>query len=442
MILQQELAKKIRERDLTVGVLGLGYVGLPLANAFVHAGCRVRGFDVDKAKVDALRDGDQYLDHLAVDLFTGLANNASFSATTDMTALRECDAILVAVPTPLGVHQEPDLTYVEAAASHIGAAFRPGQIVMLESTTYPGTTRDVFLPKIVASSRAECVLGDNLFVGFSPEREDPGRDIQHAAVPKLVGGLDDASVELGTALYEIAFNSVIRVDSAEVAEAAKLLENIFRAVNIALVNEMKTVLEAIDIDVWKVVEAASTKPFGFMKFTPGPGLGGHCIPIDPFYLSWRAKEAGMVTQFIELAGTVNRQMPTYVVDRVAEALNRSGLAVSQSRVLIVGLAYKPGIGDTRESPSIELIRLLRQRGANVDYHDDYVPETILDGDSDSLGSVPLTAESLKLYDALVVATAHPGVDWELVADHAQMIVDTRNALAAHAASLGHRLVRA
>lgn len=433
---------KIAERNIVVGIVGLGYVGLPLANAFVSAGCSVRGFDVDDNKVVALETGEQYLDHLPAELFTRLQGSPSFTASSDMAGLGGCDAILVAVPTPLGIHQEPDLTYVIGAARDIGATLRSGQVVMLESTTYPGTTRDVFVTEILGNSSGGLVVGEHVFIGFSPEREDPGRNIEHSAVPKLVGGLDDASADLGTALYGLAFQSVVRVDSAEIAEAAKLLENIFRAVNIALVNEMKTVLEAIDIDVWKVVEAASTKPFGFMKFTPGPGLGGHCIPIDPFYLSWRAKEAGMVTQFIELAGLVNRQMPTYVADRVAEALNRQQKAVSQSKILLMGLAYKPGIGDTRESPSIELIRLLEERGAIVDYHDDLVPETALPGRSTPATSVRLSADEIGRYDAVVIATAHPDVDWPLIADHAQVVVDTRNAMAEHADQLGDRLVRA
>lgn len=436
-----ELKHKIADRDLCVGIIGLGYVGLPLADAFVRAGCEVRGFEVDPKKVEALQNGHRYLDHLPAELFDSLAETGRFVPTIDMGRLAECDAILVAVPTPLGVHQEPDLSYVESAATDIGSALRPGQIVVLESTTYPGTTRDVFLAGILAAASDGHSLGENLFVGYSPEREDPGRSIEHSAVPKLVGGLDVESLELIAGLYRLAFQDIVSVDSAEIAEAAKLLENIFRAVNIALVNEMKTVLEAIDIDVWKVVEAASTKPFGFMKFTPGPGLGGHCIPIDPFYLSWRAKEAGMVTQFIELAGLVNRQMPAYVVDRVAEATNRNGLALSRCRILIMGMAYKPGIGDVRESPSIELLRLLNERGAVVEYHDEYVPSFLVDR-GDDLHSVSLTPETIASYDAIVVATAHPNVDWELIASHSQLVVDTRNVLADQAEKLGDRLVRA
>lgn len=438
---KKTLLNRIAARDVTVGVIGLGYVGLPLASAYLRAGCKVRGFDVDARKVEALTAGEQYLDHLPAELFRAFAESADFEASAEMGGLTECHVILVAVPTPLGPHQEPDLSFVEAAAKEIGAAFSPGQAIMLESTTYPGTTRDVFLAGIFAAG-ANATLGEDIFVGFSPEREDPGRDIEHSAVPKLVGGLDENSAEVGTAIYELAFQHVIAVDSAEVAEAAKLLENIFRAVNIALVNEMKTVLEAIDINVWEVVEAAATKPFGFMKFTPGPGLGGHCIPIDPFYLSWRAKEAGMVTQFIELAGTVNRQMPMYVIDRVAEALNRNGRALSTSKVLLLGLAYKAGISDTRESPSIELIRLLEQRGATVDYHDTHVPVFQVPDSESTKSSVTLTKESVASYDLVLVATAHPDLDVDLIAEHAELIVDTRNVMGPYADRLGDRLVRA
>ena len=442
-MLESEMRALLEQREATIGIVGLGYVGLPIAHAFSVAGNAVIGFDVDQRKVDALAIGERYLDHLAESMFADLLANPAFDATTDMSRLGECDVILVAVPTPLGDHQEPDLGYVQQTARDIGRAARPGQVIVLESTTFPGTTRDVFLPDLLASSPADLVVGEDIFIAFSPEREDPGRDMETSAVPKLVGGLDEASGRLASQVYRLAFADVVQVDSAEIAEAAKLLENIFRAVNIALVNEMKSVLQAIDIDVWKVVEAAATKPYGFMKFTPGPGLGGHCIPIDPFYMTWRAKEAGQNVQFIELAGLINHRMPDYVIDRLAEGLNRCGLAVSQSRVLVMGLAYKPGIGDSRESPSYELIRLLQDRGASVDFHDDFAPVTV-EGRKTNLGlrSVSLDPASIESYDVVLISTAHPDVDWEMLASHAKLIVDTRNAMAPFAEQLGDRLILA
>ena len=447
----EQLREKIESNTALVGVIGLGYVGLPLAHAMHRGGLPVLGFDVDDSKIDKLERGENYLKHLGAEMTRTLSDSDRFTATNDFSRLGECDAVIVAVPTPLGPHHEPDLSYVLGSARDIGRSLRPGQLVSLESTTYPGTTRDEFLPAMLEEARRHAPggakdirVGENLFVAFSPEREDPGRkDHDTTTIPKLVGGVDARSTELATLLYGKAVRHAVAVGSAEVAEAAKLLENIFRAVNIALVNEMKTVLTELGVDVWEVIEAASTKPFGFMPFYPGPGLGGHCIPIDPYYLTWKAKEVGRPTRFIELAGEVNTQMPEYVVHRVGLALNDLGKAVKGSRVLVLGLAYKANVDDTRESPSFELIERLRELGAHVDYSDPHVPRTVPVRKHDlGMTSVDLTPESLKGYDAVLVSTAHDLFDWGLVAEHARLVVDTRNAMKDHAAALGDRLVKA
>ena len=427
---QASLRQKIESTSAVVGVIGLGYVGLPLLAAFHRAGFPVVGFDVDAAKVDALKRGENYLKHLGPAMVTAMARGEGarrFDATTDFARLRECDAVISCVPTPLGPHLEPDLSYVERTSDDIAAALRPGQLVVLESTTYPRTTREVMLPRL---ARRGLACGADFFLAYSPEREDPGRkDFDTQTIPKLVGGIDPASGELAAALYRKAVKQVIPVSSAEVAEAAKILENVYRAVNIALVNEMKMVLTAMGIDVWEVIAAAGTKPFGFQAFYPGPGLGGHCIPIDPFYLTWKAREVGMPTRFIELAGEVNRHMPDYVVQRTALALNDRGKAVKGSRVLVLGLAYKPDVDDVRESPSFELIEKLEHLGADVDYHDPHVPQTHKMRRHDlRMASVgELTPERLRGYDCVLVATHHAAYDWQLIADHARLIVDTRNA---------------
>ncbi len=440
------LLQKIADRTATAGVVGLGYVGLPLAHALHNGGLRVVGFDVDKTKVEMLEAGQAYLTHLGTELYETLAASDRFDATTDMGRLGEPDVVIVCLPTPLGRHNEPDLSYVESAGRDIGAVLRPGQLVILESTTYPGTTRREFWDAVVAANpvNASLGIGTDVFVAYSPEREDPGRSSHSTStIPKLVGGLDDASGELAVALYRVGIADVVPVDNAEIAEAAKLLENIFRAVNIALVNEMKIVLTELGIDVWKVVEAAATKPFGFMPFFPGPGLGGHCIPIDPFYLSWRAREVGQPVHFIELAGELNGRMPGYVVDRLAHGLNDHGKPVRGSRVLVLGLAYKSDVGDTRESPSFELIELLMDRGATVDYHDPHVPEALPVRRHDlGMRSITLTEEAVAGYDAVLIATGHSTVDYALVARSAQLVVDTRNVMASHADQLGDRLVKA
>jgi UDP-N-acetyl-D-glucosamine dehydrogenase len=420
------MLKKIEDGSAIVGVIGLGYVGLPLLHAFHKAGFRVVGFDVDPRKIEALRRGENYLKHLGPGMVKEMVSVGRFEATDDFARLAEPDAIISCVPTPLGRHLEPDLSYVEKTAEDIAKTLRKGQLVCLESTTYPRTTREVMLPKFQARG-LEC--GTDFYLAYSPEREDPGRkDFNTQTIPKLVGGIDAASTEVATALYRKAVKQVIPVSSAEVAESAKLLENIYRAVNIALVNEMKMVLDAMGIDVWEVVDAAKTKPFGFQAFYPGPGLGGHCIPIDPFYLTWKAREVGMPTRFIELAGEVNRGMPDYVVRRTALALNDRGKAIKGSKILVLGLAYKPDVDDVRESPSFELIEKLEELGALVDYNDPHVPQTHKMRHHDlQMSSVQLSPDTLKRYDCILVATHHAAYDWQQIADHAKLIVDTRNA---------------
>ena len=422
------LLEKIQNRTAVVGVIGLGYVGLPLLGVFHAAGFRVIGFDIDPRKITALRKGENYLKHLGESLVSDMVKTGRFEAVNDFTLLAEADAVISCVPTPLGKHLEPDLSYVEKTADDIAKTLRKGQLVVLESTTYPRTTREIMLPRFEARG---LVCGTDFYLAFSPEREDPGRrDHNTRSIPKLVGGIDAESGRVATALYGAALEQVVPVSSAEVAEAAKLLENIYRAVNIALVNEMKMVLTAMGIDVWEVIAAAATKPFGFQAFYPGPGLGGHCIPIDPFYLTWKAREVGMPTRFIELAGEVNHAMPEYVVHRTSLALNERAKAVKGSRILVLGLAYKPDVDDVRESPSFELIEKLTELGATVDYNDPHVAATHFMrhyGDL-NMHSVPLTADGLKSYDCVLIATHHAAYDWQFVADHAALIVDTRNAM--------------
>jgi UDP-N-acetyl-D-glucosamine dehydrogenase len=447
----QRAAEAFLERIETgralVGVIGLGYVGLPLAHALHRGGLPVLGFDIDEQKVEMLARGENYLKHLGAEMTRTLAQSDRFEATSDFSRLGECDCVVVCVPTPLGAHREPDLSYVLNSARAIGRTLRKGQLISLESTTYPRTTRDEFLPAMLeaAGERGRSLrCGEDFFVAFSPEREDPGRkDHDTATIPKLVGGLDDESTRLAAAMYRKGVTQVVEVGSAEVAEAAKLLENIFRAVNIAMVNEMKVILSAMGIDVWEVIRAASTKPFGFMPFYPGPGLGGHCIPIDPFYLTWKAKEVGRPTRFIELAGEINTDMPRYVVERVALALNERGKPVRGSRVLVLGLAYKPDVDDTRESPWFELIEHLLDLGAQVEYSDPHVPVAPKVRRHDlKMASVTLTPENLKRYDCVLVSTHHAAFDWATVAKHAALVVDTRDALRAFERDMGERLVRA
>lgn len=423
------LKQKIDTRTARVGVLGLGYIGLPLMRAFWDAGFPVLGFDVDQNKINQLKDGLNYLKHLGEDLVSTMAKGPAdrYLVTADPADLAKADALIVCVPTPLGQHLDPDLSFIETTTQMIAEHLRPGQLISLESTTYPGTTRSVMLP-ILESTGLK--LNDDFYLAYSPEREDPGRKTHNTqSIPKLVGGVDAESGELAEALYRHAIAEVIPVSSAEVAESAKLLENIYRAVNIALVNEIKMILTPMEIDVWEVIDAAASKPFGFQAFYPGPGLGGHCIPIDPFYLTWKAKEVGQPTRFIELAGEINHAMPGYVIERSMLALNDQGKAIKGSKVLVLGLAYKPDVDDVRESPSFKLIEQLIDLGAEVDYNDPHVKSTHKMRKHDlGMTSVDISPASLKRYDLVLISTNHSTYDWQMIADNTQLIVDTRGAM--------------
>jgi len=428
------LVDSIRARAARVGVIGLGYVGLPLVLLFEEAGFPVVGFDVDTKKTEMLNRGETYIRHIGSDRIAKAFANERVFATTEFDRLAECDAIVICVPTPLGAHREPDLKYIRITAEQIALRLRPGQLVVLESTTYPGTTREELLPRFEARGLA---CGTDFFLGFSPEREDPGNErFNTKNIPKVVGGMDAASLRAAVELYGAIIDRVVPVSSPEVAESAKLLENIFRAVNIALVNEMKVVFERMGIDVWEVIEAAKTKPFGFMPFYPGPGLGGHCIPLDPFYLTWKAAEYGTWARFIELAGEINTSMPRYVVDRTVEAVNQHGKSIVGASVRVMGLSYKPDIDDDRESPSFELIELLQERGAKVAYCDPFVPVARRGRKHDlGLESIPCTAEALGKYDAVVVSTPHSQFKDPALWSQVKLAVDTRNIVPRNVAGL-------
>ncbi|MFG0249662.1 MAG: nucleotide sugar dehydrogenase [Phycisphaeraceae bacterium JB051] len=421
------LQQLITERKAKVGIIGLGYVGLPLMRAFFKAGYPVIGYDVDPAKIEKIHKGENYLKHLGEDFIAEMSQAESFDATADFDRLGEADALLLCVPTPLGKHLEPDLSYVEVTTEAIAKTLRKGQLVVLESTTYPGTTRQVMQP-VLEKTGLKC--GEDFYLAYSPEREDPGRkNFNTQTIPKLVGGIGDEAGKMALELYSAAVSKAIPVSSAEVAESAKLLENIYRSVNIALVNEMKVVLDAMDIDIWEVVDAAATKPFGFQAFYPGPGLGGHCIPIDPYYLTWKAREVGHTTRFIELAGEVNHSMPDYVVNKTMLALNKNKKAVAASKILVLGLAYKPNVDDIRESPSFEIIEKLQELGGDVYYNDPHVPATHKMREYDlQMESVELTTDTLKQYDCVVIATNHEAYDWQMIADNAKLVIDSRGAL--------------
>ncbi len=441
----ETLHNKFHDRSALVGVIGLGYVGLPLALTFAEKGFPVLGFDVDPDKVEALGAGDCYIKHLECDRVKAAIDSGRLTATADFTRLSEPDAILICVPTPLTRQREPDMTYIRRAAVQIREALRPGQLIVLESTTYPGTTDELLLPILEARyDRRQSpgreggpfsfdieplTCGEEFFLAFSPEREDPGNpDYGTSNIPKVVGGADEISGDLAQALYEAVVDRTIRVSSCRVAEASKLMENIFRAVNIALVNELKMVFDRMEIDIWEVLDAAETKPFGFMRFNPGPGWGGHCIPVDPFYLSWKAREENVPTKFIEAAGEVNTRMRGYVVDKLTLALNDHGKPVKGSKILILGLAYKKDIDDPRESPAFEIIDRLLELGAEVSYHDPHIPiapRMRSWPDLPQMKSVELTKSTLSAVDAAVILTDHTDTDYDLVLDHAPLVVDTR-----------------
>lgn len=422
------LSGKIETRQAQAGVIGLGYVGLPLAITLARSGFAVTGFDIDPEKIIALDAGQSYIEAVSSEALSDEMKTKRFKSTTDFSLLATCDVIVICVPTPLTKHRDPDLSYVEATSRSIARTLRRGQLIVLESTTYPGTTDD-----IVKSILEETGLksGTDFFLGFSPEREDPGnRNFDTATIPKIVAGDGDEARALMLAFYGAAVKTVVPVSSNATAEAVKLTENIFRAVNIALVNELKTLYAAMGIDIWEVIEAAKTKPFGYMPFYPGPGLGGHCIPIDPFYLTWKSREYELPTRFIELAGEINAAMPRYVVANLAEALDRrAGKALSRSRILIVGLAYKKNVPDIRESPSLRLIEIIEERGGTTDYHDPFVATVPTTREHMSLKgrkSIVLTEEIVRSYDAVLIATDHDDVNYADLARWSPLIIDTRN----------------
>jgi len=424
--MKQALLNKLETKKAVVGIMGLGYVGLPLVRELSRGGVRVIGFDVDPNKIRMFNAGKSYIEHIPSAMVKTLRDGGRFRATRNMKELKKADAIIICVPTPLTKTRDPDMKYVVSTARMISENLRKGQLVVLESTTYPGTTTDLVKPILEQSGLK---AGKDFFLAFSPEREDPGRkDYSTATIPKVVGADDPGSRELAVKLYGLAIKTVVPVSSSAVAESAKLLENIYRCINIAMVNELKMLFDRMGIDIWEVIGAAKTKPFGFQAFYPGPGLGGHCIPIDPFYLTWRAKEFGMATRFIELAGEINTHMPHYVIMRTMEALNDRGRTMKGAKILVLGLAYKKDVDDLRESPSIEIIELLKTHGAKVDYNDPHIPHTHKQREHDlRMRSVPLSPKTLAGYDAVIVATDHSRYDYDQIVRHARLVVDTRNA---------------
>jgi UDP-N-acetyl-D-glucosamine dehydrogenase len=419
---KDQLLQKINVRQAKIGVVGLGYVGLPLAVAFAQAGFMVVGVDVDVAKIEALQQGQSYIDDVPAAEIAPLVSNGRFQPTTDYTQLTNTDAISICVPTPLRKTKDPDISYIIAAAENIARVGATGKLVVLESTTYPGTTEEVILPRLINNGDK---VGQDFFLAFSPERIDPGRtDYTVYNTPKVIGGMTPACQETAVALYSTIVAQPVPVSSTAAAEMVKLLENTFRAVNIGLVNEMALMCDRLGLNVWEVVQAAATKPYGFMPFYPGPGLGGHCIPIDPHYLSWKLRTLNYTARFIELAAEVNSAMPAYTVSKIAAGLNEMRKAVNGSRVLLLGVAYKPNVADVRESPALDIIHLLQAQGAEISYHDPHVPTLTLD--DFTVESVPLTAGSLQQADCVVIVTNHAAFDWPLIAQEALLIVDTRN----------------
>ncbi|NIS74461.1 MAG: nucleotide sugar dehydrogenase [Deltaproteobacteria bacterium] len=422
----RKLIGRIKRKEAVVGIIGMGYVGLPLAREFLTAGFPVRGFDIDPKKVNMLNRGASYIKHIPSDFIRKHVKEGTFSSTVDFGGLASVDAIILCVPTPLGKHREPDLSYVINTTVKIKEHLRKGQIVVLESTTYPGTTDEEMLPILLETGLK---VGRDFFLGYSPEREDPGNvDFTARTIPKVVSGITENCLRVVDELYSRVVVGTVPVSSTKVAEGSKLLENIYRAVNIALVNEMKLIFDRMGVDIWEIISAASTKPFGFQPFYPGPGLGGHCIPIDPFYLTWKAKEFGMNTKFIELSGEINTNMPFFVVNKTARALNSRGKSLRGAKILLLGMAYKPDVDDLRESPTLHIMRLLEEEGTSVDYNDPHIPRLYqMRKFSYDKTSVPLTAANLKKYDAVIISTAHSAYDYEKIKRHAKLIIDTRNA---------------
>jgi len=425
------LVARLRERTAKIGVIGLGYVGLPLLRTAAERGFSALGFDIDRAKVELLNAGGSYLAHISADSIAAARRSGHLAATDDFTRLAEADVILLCVPTPLTRQREPDLSFIVRTTEAVARHLRRGQLIVLESTTYPGTTREIMQPIL---ERSGLRSGHDFFLAYSPEREDPGNaDFATSDIPKVVGGEGPDALRLACTLYDAVVTRTVPVSSLEAAEAVKLTENIFRAVNIALVNELKIVFEAMGIDVWEVIEAAKTKPFGYMPFYPGPGLGGHCIPIDPFYLTWKAREFNIATRFIELAGEVNTAMPQRVVEKTVEALSaRSGRALRGARILIIGLAYKKNVADTRESPALTIIELLERRGALVSFHDPYlaeIPPTREHAQFAGRRSTALSEAAARSFDAAIICTDHDSVDYRLLVEHCPLVIDTRNACA-------------
>ncbi len=436
----QHLQRRIEDRTAHVGIIGVGYVGLPLARAFCRAGYAVNGFDVDRERVSELNAGKSPLSHMPSAELADMVESGAFYATDDFKLLRRMDVAIICVPTPLTPARDPDLSHVRSAAENIRRYMNDGMLVVLESTTYPGTTEEVVLP-ILEESGLYC--GEDFFLAFSPEREDPGNtEFETATIPKVVGGVEERSGSLACALYSSVVQEVVRVTDARTAEAAKILENIYRAVNIALVNELKVLFDRMDIDIWEVIRAASSKPFGYQALYPGPGLGGHCIPIDPFYLAWRAREYDMPTRFIELAGEINTVMPEFVVGKTMNALHECGRPLSGAEILVLGVAYKKDVSDIRESPALRLITLLSEKGAQVRYHDPHVPVLKPSARFEhALESIAMDASTVASADVVLIVTDHSAVDYELISREAKLIVDTRNVMSSFD-GLGDRLVRA
>ncbi|MER9670156.1 nucleotide sugar dehydrogenase [Mesorhizobium sp. M0203] len=441
---QSALAKLIAAREAVTGIIGLGYVGLPLSAACARAGFPTIGFDVDENKIVQLNSGQSYIDAVSSADLSEQIGGERFRATADFSELAKCDVVIICVPTPLSRYREPDLRYVEATAETIARNLRSGQLVVLESTTYPGTTEEIVKPILEGTHLKS---GSDFFLGFSPEREDPGNTtFRTTTIPKVVAGDGSAASSLMEAFYGAVVDRVVVVSSPKVSEAVKITENVFRAVNIALVNELKMIYDAMGIDIWEVIDAASTKPFGFMPFYPGPGLGGHCIPIDPFYLTWKSREYGLTTRFIELAGEINVSMPRYVINKLENALDRfQQVSLSSSRILILGLAYKKNVSDIRESPSFELMEMLEKRGSSVAFHDPHAGTIPMTRDHAAFAggeSVSLNADVIQGYNAVVVATDHDAIDYELIAANAKLIVDTRNVFARKNIEIRNIMVKA